>query len=156
MSATLELFEAWKAAKGYATDSAAGHALKVSRQTVNNWRSRGGNAEPHVIERMAADLGRDPVPVILQAFAEAARDAEAKRTLGRLARRLGAACVALLALAPWMMPSSAHAATQSHEGPRLIHYAKWLTDGLNRLRAWCRDFWESSPCSPLALSLPNR
>lgn len=124
MSATNDLFTRWKAHKGHASDRQAAAALGVSHAGPAQWRA-GRNGSAAVIERMAKDLGEDPVPVILQAFAEAARDAEDKRTLGRLARRLGAACVALLALAPWMMPSNAHAATEGHEeAPRLIHYAQ--------------------------------
>lgn len=131
MSATIELFEAWKKAKGYATDAAAGHALKVSKQAVNNWRSRNGNAEAHVIERMCRDLGRDPAPVMLQAFAEAAKSAEAARSLMRVARQLGAACVALLALVPLMLHSSPveAAGARTAEGsvaPQLIHYAHFV------------------------------
>ena len=124
MSATNDLFTRWKAHKRVETDSEAARLLNVSHGAPHHWR-QGRNGSAAVIERMAKDLGEDPVPVILQAFAEAARDAEDKRTLGRLARRLGAACVALLALAPWMMPSSAHAASEGHaEAPRLIHYAQ--------------------------------
>lgn len=108
MSATNDLFARWKAHKGIETDSEAARVLNVSHGAPHHWR-QGRNGSAAVIERMAKDLGEDPVPVILQAFAEAARDAEDKRTLGRLARRLGAACLALLALSPAVLPSSATA-----------------------------------------------
>lgn len=122
MSATLELFEDWKKAKGYATDSAAGHALKLSRQTVNSWRARNGNAEPHVIERMANDLGRDPIPYVLQAFSEAAKDADARRTLAKMAKKLAASSMALLlALMPYFAPTNADASESG--SARYIHYA---------------------------------
>lgn len=154
MSATLQLFEDWKRAMGHATDTAAGAALRVSKQAVHNWRTRDGNAEAHIIERMAKDLDRDPVPVILQAFSEAAKSAEAARSLTRMARRLGAACFALLTLAPLMMHSSPAAAAgggnATSEASHLIHYAKWLTVRARRFRAWLRDFLESAPCNPLA------
>lgn len=150
MSATLELFEDWKKAKGYATDSAAGDALKVSKQTVNNWRSRGGNGEAHIIERMAADLGRDPIPYVLQAFSEASKSADARRSLGRMARSLGAACLAL-ALLPLSLPQRAEAIEIGNSIiSRHIHYAKWITAMVRRSMGRCADFWESSPCSPLA------
>lgn len=113
MSATNDLFTRWKAHKGVGTDSEAARILNVSHGAPHHWR-QGRNGSAALIERMAKDLGIDPIPVILQAFAEAARDAEDKRTLGRLARRLGAACLALLALAPMVMPSNAHAATEGH------------------------------------------
>ena len=127
MSATFTLFARWKAAKGFVSDAEAARALHVHVSTITPWKLHGRNGSAAVIERMAKDLGEDPVPVILQAFAEAARDADDKRTLGRLARRLGAACVALLALAPLMMHSSpAEAAggqNAAREPVQLIHYA---------------------------------
>jgi hypothetical protein len=86
MSATWELFERWKARNGHASNSAGAEALGTARQTVQNWKD-GRNGDAHFIERMAKDLGEDPVAVILEAFAEAARDAEAKRALQRLAKR---------------------------------------------------------------------
>lgn len=107
MNATLELFEDWKKARGFTTDSAAGHALGVTRQTVNNWRSRGGNAEAHVIERMANDLGKDPIPYILRAFSEASKSAEAGRSLARMAKKLAASGLALLlAVMPYSAPTA--------------------------------------------------
>ena len=115
MSATNDLFTRWKAHMRLQSDREAAAKLGLSHGAPHLWRT-GRNGSAAVIERMAKDLGEDPVPVILQAFAEAARDAEDKRTLGRLARRLGAACVALLALAPWMMPSSAYAAQNAAQG----------------------------------------
>lgn len=95
MSATWALFERWKTAKGHASNNAAALALGSTRQTVQCWKDgRNGGAE--VIERMCADLGEDPVPVILQAFAEAARDTEDRKALQRLARRFKAALAGLM------------------------------------------------------------
>ena len=113
MTATVELFDRWKALRKLTSDREAAKVLGLSHGAPAQWRT-GRNGSAAVIERMCKDLGEDPVPVILQAFAEAARDAEDRRTLGRLARRLGAACVALLTLAPWVMPSNAYAAAQGH------------------------------------------
>lgn len=153
MSATNELFTRWKAHNRIQTDAEAAKLLGVSHGTPHHWR-QGRNGAASVIERMAKDLGVDPIPTILQAFAEAARDAEDRKTLGRLARRLGAACVALLAAAPLMLHSSHAQAAGAQETPSAlhqpIHYAKWLTARVRRFRAWCRDFLEPSPCSPLA------
>ena len=152
MSATLELFEAWKAKQGFETDSAASHALKVTRQTVNNWRSRNGNAEAHVIERMCRDLGRDPAPVMLQAFAEAAKNAEAARSLMRVARKLGAACLALLAVAPLTMHSSTAESAEGlqtvRERAQLIHYAKWAQATARAFLARCRSLTAPRPQPP--------
>jgi hypothetical protein len=122
---------------------------------------------------MARDLGEDPIPVILQAFAEAARDADDKRTLAKLARRLGAACVALLAAAPLMMHSSPAVAEASQNAQQNaahpIHYAQWLVLRIaaqfpqtrqfaltleQRTRILCRRiFTEHSPCNRHAFDL---
>lgn len=116
MSATWELFERWKASKGFDSNNAAALSLGTTRQTVHNWKE-GRNGEAHVIERMCSDLGEDPVPVILQAFAEASRDAQAKRALQRLAKRFrGAGLVAALGALPYLSasPVSAHSAETGH------------------------------------------
>lgn len=111
MSATWELFERWKARKGHESNNAAASDLGTARQTVQNWKD-GRNGDAHFIERMAKDLGEDPVPVILEAFAEAARDAEAKRALQRLAKRFrGAALAIALGALPLMAPSASQART---------------------------------------------
>jgi len=124
MSATLELFEEWKKAKGFSSDRAAGHALKVTAQTVNNWRSRNGNAEAHVIERMCADLGRDAIPYILRAFSEASKNADAARTLARMAKKLAASGLALLlAWMPFFAPTAD--AVNVLGNSRDIHYAQY-------------------------------
>lgn len=107
MSATNELFTRWKAAKGIPSDRQAAAALGVSHAGPAQWRA-GRNGSAAVIERMAHDLGEDPIPVILQAFAEAARDAEDKRALVRMAKKLAASGLALLlALMPYSAPTSA-------------------------------------------------
>lgn len=162
MTATFGLFERWKAAKGFETDSAAAQALGVTRAAVSLWR-QGRNGSAALIERMAQDLGTDPVPVILQAFAEAARDAEDRKTLGRLARKLGAACLALFMLAPTVPSSAAAAEIAASETPRFIHYAKWLGRLIARMaptRWLARGLWftptEPPRCSHLASNPASR
>lgn len=150
MTATFSLFERWKARKGYGSDSAGAEALGVTRAAVSLWR-QGRNGSAAVIERMAKDLGEDPVPVILQAFAEAAKDADDKRTLGKLAKRLGAACVALLALAPWSQPATAQAQTEGVSGSPVYTLCEMAHNAIETIRAWFRAFAEHSPCNPLAL-----
>lgn len=124
MSATLELFEEWKKEKGFASDRTAGHALKVTAQTVNNWRSRDGNAEAHIIEKMANDLGRDPIPYILRAFSEASKSADAGRSLARMAKKLAASGLALLlAWMPFSAPTASDVIGLGNS--RDIHYAQY-------------------------------
>lgn len=168
MSATNELFTRWKAHSRITTDAEAAKVLGISHGTPHHWR-QGRNGAASVIERMAKDLGVDPIPTILQAFAEAARDAEDRKTLARLARRLGAACLALLAAAPLMMHSSPAAADEAQNAKAAtlhpIHYAKFLMAFLRRKQpdlrrivsaitkpSWCRNHLpEHQLCSPLAL-----
>lgn len=151
MSATNDLFVRWKAYKGVQSDREAAGMLGVSHGTPHHWKN-GRNGAPAVIERMAKDLGIDPIPTILQAFAEAANDAADKKTLGRLARSLGAACLAL-ALLPLSLPQRVEAIEIGNSIiSRHIHYAKWITAMVRRSMGRCADFWESSPCSPLASS----
>lgn len=151
MSATFELFTRWRSAKGFTTDAEAARYLRIHVSTITPWKLHGRNGSPAVIERMAKDLGEDPVPTILKAFSEAARDAEDRKTLGRLARSVGAACLALLMLAPWTQQASAHSHRDSSAAAHPIHYAKWRIAARRRLQAWFRAFAEYSPCSPLAL-----
>jgi len=125
MTATLALFERWKAHKKLLSDREAAKVLGLSHGAPHLWRT-GRNGSAAVIERMAKDLGEDPVPVILQAFAEAARDAEDKRTLGRLAKRLGAACWALVALMPLLSAAPNVEAMEQCDSARPIHYAHFV------------------------------
>lgn len=153
MSATNDLFTRWKAHKRIDTDSEAAKRLGVSHGTPHHWK-QGRNASVAVLERMAKDLGEDVIPHYLAAMAEAAKDAEDKRTLARLARRLGAACFALLALAPLMLHSSpAEAAGGLQGNDQLIHYAKWLTARFRRIKAGCRLLFArmANSCNPHAL-----
>lgn len=116
MSATWELFKRWKARMGHESNNAAASDLGTARQTVQNWKD-GRNGDAHFIERMAKDLGEDPVPVILEAFSEAARDAEARRTLQRLAKRFRGPALALaLGALPLMAPSASTASPVRPEG----------------------------------------
>lgn len=111
MSATWKLFERWKTAKSHTSNNAAALDLGTTRQTVQNWKD-GRNGEAHFIERMAKDLGEDPVPVILEGFAEAARDAQARKALQRLAKRFrGVGLAVVLGALPLTMPAPLMATT---------------------------------------------
>lgn len=162
MSATLELFDRWKALKKITSDRQASATLGLSAGAAAQWRM-GRNGSAAVIERMAHDLGEDPIPVILQAFSEASRDAEDRRTLARMAKRLGAACLALFMLAP-MVPSSAEAAEPGawkEPGYTLCEIA-WrrliagLTLPLWLTRAFGLLHTESPRCSHLASNPASR
>lgn len=157
VSATFSLFERWKAAKGFTKDSDAAKALGVTRAAVSLWKT-GRNGGPSVIYRMAEDLGDEPTKHVLASLSEATANVKDKKTLARLARRLGAACLAVLALAPWMIHSRPSEATGGANGTpervHLIHYAKWLLRALGRFGTGFAvrvTPSENSTCAPLAL-----
>lgn len=105
MSATLAVFRRWKEAKKIESDRAAMGELGLSHGAAVHWKN-GKNGDAHMIERMCSDLGEDPVPVILEAFAEAARDASARKALQRLARRYRGTLAALVvAIVPLLSPA---------------------------------------------------
>jgi hypothetical protein len=97
MSATFNLFERWKTLKGHSSAMAACAALGVERQAATYWKD-GRNAEAHIIERMANDLGENATGWVLAAAAEKTRAAAEKRTLLRLAKTLGYAATICLAV----------------------------------------------------------
>jgi len=94
MSATLRLFENWKIVKGLTSDREACRTLGLSHSAANHWR-RGQNGDPDVLERMCKDLGRDVLPVMLDAYAETTRSAPARRAIERVAKRFAALVVVL-------------------------------------------------------------
>lgn len=117
MSATFNLFNRWKLLKGFKSDNQAALTLGLPRQTVQNWKE-GRNGEPEYIERMAQDLGEDPIRTILEAYAEQKTGKSAK-ILEKLAKRFG---VVLLALGV-----TTATIPQKLEAVQSIHYAKWVS-----------------------------
>lgn len=95
MSATIELFELFKEHLKVRSDHAAGQILGVKPQTVSNWRTRGSQAEPKLIETMCHKMGEDPVPWLLRAQADQAHDPANVLVWKRLASRLGVALTAV-------------------------------------------------------------
>lgn len=95
MSATIELFERFKDHLTVASDHAAGRILGVKPQTVSNWRTRGSQAEPKLIETMCRKLGEDPVPWLLRAQADQAHDPANVLVWKRVASRLGVSLAAV-------------------------------------------------------------
>lgn len=93
MSATYKLLTRWKSLKGLTNDSQAADALHVKRQTIQNWKE-GRNGSAVYIERMARDLGEDPVKTILEAYAEQSQG-DAARVLEKLSKRFGAVVLAV-------------------------------------------------------------
>lgn len=106
MSATIELFEQYKQAIGVQADRLAAQALGVKSQTVSNWRTRGSQAEPWLIEKMCVVLGHDATPWLVRMLTEQATVPHNRKVWERVSQGLGykiAGTVALLGVhAVWM------------------------------------------------------
>jgi hypothetical protein len=99
MSATLELLAKYKQALAVQADSAAAQALGVKNQTVSNWRTRGSQAEPWLIERMCMAVGEATAPWLLRVQFEQTPDASNKQVWQRVAEHLGCKLAGLAAIA---------------------------------------------------------
>ncbi len=86
MSATYELFTAWKAKKGLTSDNQGALALGVTRMAASAWKN-GRNAEIPLIERMAKELKEDPAAWAMMVLAERTIGEE-RRAIEKLARGL--------------------------------------------------------------------
>ncbi len=95
MSTTIELFEKFKERLQVRSDHAAGQVLGVKPQTISNWRTRGSQAEPKLIETMCRKLDQDPTPWLLRAQAEQAHDPDNVMVWKRMASRLGVSLSAI-------------------------------------------------------------
>lgn len=106
MSATIELFEQYKQAIGVQADRLAAQALGVKSQTASNWRTRGSQAEPWLIEKMCVALGHDATPWLVRVLTEQATGLHNRKVWERVGKELGykiAGMVALLgAHAAWL------------------------------------------------------
>ena len=89
MSATTELFEKYKLRLGVHADSAGAMALGIKSQTVSNWRTRGSQAEPWLIEKMTMALGIDTTEWLVRVQVEQSPDVRNKEVWRRLGKRLG-------------------------------------------------------------------
>ncbi len=88
MSATLELFERFKQVVGAQADSAGAQALGVKSQTVSNWRTRGSQAEPRLIEKMCTTVHEDLAPWLMRVQMEQASKAN-RQVWRRVGEKLG-------------------------------------------------------------------
>lgn len=122
MSTTLELFERYKQAIGAHADRAGAQALGVKSQTVSNWRTRGSQAEPRLIEKMCSGLREDVAPWLLRVQMEQASNANRKvwRRVGEKLgyHMVGVAAALCLPLAGWLSYAEAPLV--------LAHMQKWV------------------------------
>ncbi|NUO74583.1 MAG: hypothetical protein HOQ32_01075 [Lysobacter sp.] len=100
MSVTFDLFTRWKATKGIESDRQALTALGVSHGAAVHWKA-GRNGDAAVIEKMASDLGDNPLLMVALAMKEQSQG-DAAKTWARFARQLGAAAaLAFVSLLPY-------------------------------------------------------
>jgi transcriptional regulator with XRE-family HTH domain len=88
MNATNDLFDRFKKAQGIYADLGGAKALGVKAQTVSNWRNRGSQASPKLIEAMCRHLDEDPARWLLRVMAEQAPDPADGAVWKRLAKQL--------------------------------------------------------------------
>ena len=98
MSATLDLFEQFKRHRGMQADRTAAAALGVKSQTVSNWRTRGSQAEPWLIEKMCEAMDADLTQWLLRVQMEQAPNIENKQAWRRVCEKLGYQTAGIAAL----------------------------------------------------------
>jgi hypothetical protein len=99
MSPTIELFEQYKHFRGVQADRLAAQMLGVKSQTVSNWRTRGSQAEPWLVEKMCLALGQEATPWLVRILAEQATSAHNRKVWERVGASLGYRMASVLALA---------------------------------------------------------
>lgn len=129
MSATLELFERYKQVIGVQADSAGARALGVKSQTASNWRTRGSQAEPRLIEKMCVMLREDVAPWLLRVQMEQTPDTSNREVWRRVVEKLGyritGVAAALCIPAAWQ---SCYTDTSLVDAARIMTYVKAWVD----------------------------
>lgn len=90
MTATNELFDSYKVAIGVSADLGGAKSLGVKAQTVSNWRNRGSQASPKLIEAMCRRTGENPARWLLRVMAEQAPDPADRAVWKRVAKQVKA------------------------------------------------------------------
>jgi len=98
MSATIELFEQYKLHIGVQADRLAAQELGVKSQTVSNWRTRGSQAEPWLIESMCTKLKCDATPWLIRTLAEQAAGARNRAVWEHVGKALKSRFLGIIAL----------------------------------------------------------
>jgi len=133
MSVTFDLFNRWKAAKGFISDRQALTELGVSHGAAVHWKT-GRNGDAAVIERMAKDLGENAMLMVALAMKEQSQGESAK-TWARFAKQLGAAAaIAMVTLLP-LGNAIANALIAKANSPAMYimsNARRWLSDLLRR------------------------
>lgn len=125
MSESYDLFCRWKHVQRIDSDNAGAIALGISRGTVSLWK-QGKNAEIHLVERMASDIGDRPDLWAARVMAERSSSEEERGAWKRIAQKLAATTALLLILA---LPYQAIATAQEYQQADQAQRAASLNDG---------------------------
>ena len=123
MNSTNNLLRAWMDAHNHISQSDAARALGIKPAAVNNWTRGISQAAPHLVARMAKEIGEDPGKWLALVESERSRDAEDRRTWAALAKQLGAAAVVVLAVAHPAVSVGAEK-TFNIKGLQAVYYVK--------------------------------
>lgn len=136
MNATMQLLRLWMTTQGHVTQSDAARALGVKPAAVNNWTRGISQAAPHLVARMAKDLGENPGRWLAQVESERSKDADDRRTWAALAKQLGAAAAVVLAVAlPYDVTATG---TQAEPDSAMYIMRNWLRHLASRLASMAR------------------
>ena len=139
MNSTNNLLRAWMDAHNHISQSDAARALGIKPAAVNNWTRGISQAAPHLVARMAKEIGEDPGKWLALVESERSRDAEDRRTWAALAKQLGAAAVVVLAVAlPW--PSKAAVIDQDEADAAVYIMRNWLRRLVAQFASMTRRF----------------
>jgi len=97
MSATTDLFDGYKARKGFTSDNAAATALGVGRATASCWRTGIRHPSASLVQKMCEATGESVAKWLPMIEAERAATAADRKVWLRLAATAAAASVAILA-----------------------------------------------------------
>lgn len=94
-----------KVARGWTSDYQAAKELGLHRNTISTYRARGTTLEEDTAIKIAGALGEQPAAVLLDQYAERAKNPEVRAALNDAARRLCILCktasaIVCIALAP--------------------------------------------------------
>lgn len=98
MTSTIELLEAFKAAKRITSDNGAAIALGTGRQTVSNWRTGSNHPSPAMIEKMADGANADALKWALRIEADRTKNHADRKAWLRWSQRVAAVTLTLAAL----------------------------------------------------------
>jgi len=103
VNATQKLLEMWVSRRAVVAGADMRHAamameLGIKPTSIGNYLSGFSQAAPHVIAKMARDLGENEMAWCALVESQRARDAADRKTWAKIAKQLGAAACLVIAL----------------------------------------------------------